>query len=210
VADDQLLGHAFDALQIAAEEGIPVLPRGAGSSQCGQTVGAALVIDNSKYLKRIVSFDKDAAFAVAGRRNRDGREECVRVIGQVPHERALGLQQAADGLLLISGSTGAETAKVYEYMAAGKPVVGTNVTGMAYAGVPERRVRMCRGRQSAGPWYRVYRAVLPVAVFVVVMIGALPALVVSVGPANLPTNLASREGCGVDIAVDGIGEERRD
>ena len=52
------------ALQVAVEEGIPVLARGAGSSQCGQTVGAALVIDNSKYLDKIVSFDKDAASAV--------------------------------------------------------------------------------------------------------------------------------------------------
>jgi len=52
------------ALQIAAEEGVPVLARGAGSSQCGQAVGAALVIDNSKYLDRIVSFDKESATAV--------------------------------------------------------------------------------------------------------------------------------------------------
>jgi len=52
------------ALQIAAEEGVPVLARGAGSSQCGQAVGAALVIDNSRYLYRIVSFDKDNATAV--------------------------------------------------------------------------------------------------------------------------------------------------
>src|SRR5882762_8666171 len=52
------------ALRIAFEEGIPVLPRGAGSSQCGQAVGAALVIDNSKYLNRIVSFDKEGATAV--------------------------------------------------------------------------------------------------------------------------------------------------
>ncbi len=52
------------ALQIAVEEGVPVLPRGAGSSQCGQAVGAALVIDNSKYLNRIVSFDKEGATAV--------------------------------------------------------------------------------------------------------------------------------------------------
>ena len=52
------------ALQIAVEEGIPVLPRGAGSSQCGQAVGAALVIDNSKYLKRIVSVDRERAAAV--------------------------------------------------------------------------------------------------------------------------------------------------
>src|SRR5215472_16103418 len=35
---------AAAALQIAAEEGVPVLARGAGSSRCGQTVGAALVI----------------------------------------------------------------------------------------------------------------------------------------------------------------------
>src|SRR6266481_2402585 len=52
------------ALQIAVEEGVPVLARGAGSSQCGQTVGAALVIDHSKFLNRIVSFDKEAASAV--------------------------------------------------------------------------------------------------------------------------------------------------
>src|SRR3989440_1462788 len=52
------------ALQIAVEEGVPVLPRGAGSSQCGQTVGAALVIDHSKFLDSIVSFDKEAAAAV--------------------------------------------------------------------------------------------------------------------------------------------------
>jgi FAD/FMN-containing dehydrogenase/Fe-S oxidoreductase len=49
-------------LAIAAEEGIPVLPRGAGSSQCGQTVGAALVIDGSKYLNRVLELD------AAGRR----------------------------------------------------------------------------------------------------------------------------------------------
>ena len=30
------------AVQIAAEEGVPILPRGAGTSQCGQTVGEAL------------------------------------------------------------------------------------------------------------------------------------------------------------------------
>ncbi|HEX9490014.1 MAG TPA: FAD-binding protein, partial [Stellaceae bacterium] len=31
------------ALAIAREEGVPVLPRGGGTSQCGQTVGRALV-----------------------------------------------------------------------------------------------------------------------------------------------------------------------
>src|SRR5690348_4864487 len=32
---------AISAMQLAVEEGIPILPRGAGTSQCGQTVGAA-------------------------------------------------------------------------------------------------------------------------------------------------------------------------
>jgi FAD/FMN-containing dehydrogenase/Fe-S oxidoreductase len=51
---------ALIALQIAIEEGVPVLARGGGTSQCGQTVGAALVIDNSKHLNQIVGFDQDA------------------------------------------------------------------------------------------------------------------------------------------------------
>lgn len=49
------------AIQIAAEEGVPVLPRGGGTSQIGQTVGEALVLDTSKYLNGIHSFDPDAA-----------------------------------------------------------------------------------------------------------------------------------------------------
>ena len=52
------------ALQIAAEEGVPILPRGAGTSQCGQTVGAALVIDCSKFLDEVVSIDAERREAV--------------------------------------------------------------------------------------------------------------------------------------------------
>ena len=52
------------AIQIAAEEGIPILPRGAGTSQCGQTVGAALVIDASKYLNRLIELDAENRVAV--------------------------------------------------------------------------------------------------------------------------------------------------
>jgi len=46
-------------IQIAAEEGVPVLPRGGGTSQCGQTVGEAVVIDVSKHMNRIIGFDPD-------------------------------------------------------------------------------------------------------------------------------------------------------
>jgi len=52
------------ALAIASEVSVPVLPRGAGSSQCGQAVGAALVIDDSKYLDQIVAVDPVARTAL--------------------------------------------------------------------------------------------------------------------------------------------------
>ena len=48
------------AIQIAADEGIPVLPRGGGTSQIGQTVGTALVIDNSKYYNQVGEFDLES------------------------------------------------------------------------------------------------------------------------------------------------------
>src|SRR5579864_6480668 len=53
------IGDVAAALAIAREEGIPVLPRGGGTSQCGQTVNRALVIDCSKYLRRILHVDPD-------------------------------------------------------------------------------------------------------------------------------------------------------
>ncbi|MCC8393844.1 FAD-binding protein [Paraburkholderia sp. MMS20-SJTR3] len=48
------------ALEVARSEKVPLLARGAGTSQCGQTVGEALVIDTSKWLNNIVAFDADA------------------------------------------------------------------------------------------------------------------------------------------------------
>jgi FAD/FMN-containing dehydrogenase/Fe-S oxidoreductase len=49
---------------IAAEEGVPVLPRGGGTSQCGQTVNEAVVVDFSKHLNNIITVDAEAATAV--------------------------------------------------------------------------------------------------------------------------------------------------
>ena len=45
------------AIQIARELEVPLLPRGGGTSQCGQTTGRALVIDFTKHLRRIVELD---------------------------------------------------------------------------------------------------------------------------------------------------------
>lgn len=47
-------------LDIARDQKVAVLSRGAGTSQCGQTVGDALIIDNSQWLCNVVDFDKDA------------------------------------------------------------------------------------------------------------------------------------------------------
>jgi FAD/FMN-containing dehydrogenase/Fe-S oxidoreductase len=55
--------EAVRAAELAAEAGVPILPRGAGTSQCGQTVGAALVIDLSKHVNRLIEFDAAAATA---------------------------------------------------------------------------------------------------------------------------------------------------
>src|SRR5215831_18171634 len=57
-------GDVVAAMAIAREEGVPVLPRGGGTSQSGQTVGRALVLDFAKYLNRLVAVDRANASCV--------------------------------------------------------------------------------------------------------------------------------------------------
>jgi FAD/FMN-containing dehydrogenase/Fe-S oxidoreductase len=52
------------ALDICRDLKVPIVPRGGGTSQCGQTVGAGLVVDHSKYVRKIVTFDAKARTAV--------------------------------------------------------------------------------------------------------------------------------------------------
>ena len=53
--------EAERAMAVARAEGVSVVARGGGTSQCGQTINHSLVIDCSKYLNKLVSLD------VAGR-----------------------------------------------------------------------------------------------------------------------------------------------
>jgi FAD/FMN-containing dehydrogenase/Fe-S oxidoreductase len=55
--------EAVRAAELAVEVGVPILPRGAGTSQCGQAVGAALVIDMSKHVNRLLEVDLHSATA---------------------------------------------------------------------------------------------------------------------------------------------------
>ena len=47
------------ALDICRDLNVPIVARGGGTSQCGQTVGAGLVIDHSKHLLNILNVDVD-------------------------------------------------------------------------------------------------------------------------------------------------------
>ncbi|AVO47488.1 FAD-binding and (Fe-S)-binding domain-containing protein [Phreatobacter cathodiphilus] len=57
----ETIDDAIRAVALARDAGVTVLPRGGGTSQCGQTVNASLVVDCSKRLNRILDLD------VAGR-----------------------------------------------------------------------------------------------------------------------------------------------
>jgi FAD/FMN-containing dehydrogenase/Fe-S oxidoreductase len=41
------------------EAGVPLVPRGGGTSQCGQTVGRGVIVDTSKYLDRLLAVDTE-------------------------------------------------------------------------------------------------------------------------------------------------------
>ena len=51
------------ALDISRDLRVPIVPRGGGTSQCGQTVGAGLVIDHAKHVRSILAVDAEARTA---------------------------------------------------------------------------------------------------------------------------------------------------
>jgi FAD/FMN-containing dehydrogenase/Fe-S oxidoreductase len=57
VVAPRTIEEAERAIGIARAEGVTVLARGGGTSQCGQTVNESLVVDCSKYLTGIVELD---------------------------------------------------------------------------------------------------------------------------------------------------------
>ncbi len=53
----------INAIQIAAEHNVPILPRGGGTSLAGQSVGEAVVIDMSKYMNQLLEVNVDESWA---------------------------------------------------------------------------------------------------------------------------------------------------
>jgi FAD/FMN-containing dehydrogenase/Fe-S oxidoreductase len=50
-------------VEVAGRRGVALTPRGGGTSQAGQAIGAGLVLDTSKYLNRILAIDPEARTA---------------------------------------------------------------------------------------------------------------------------------------------------
>jgi FAD/FMN-containing dehydrogenase/Fe-S oxidoreductase len=54
--------HADDvsaAVEIAAQHAVPILPRGGGSSLCGNAIGHAVILDFSRYMDQILNIDAE-------------------------------------------------------------------------------------------------------------------------------------------------------
>ena len=86
--DDDVLA----VMDLAAKNGIPVLPRGGGTSLAGQTVNHAIVMDFSKYMHRVLEVNREEHWA----RVEPGivLDELNRHLG--PQGLGVGLQYAPD------------------------------------------------------------------------------------------------------------------
>ncbi len=51
------------AVELAAKYGVPILPRGSGTSLAGQAIGQALIIDCSRWLDRLIEINPEARAA---------------------------------------------------------------------------------------------------------------------------------------------------
>lgn len=83
--------HSDDVLaihEIANQYGLPLLPRGAGSSLAGQTVNEAIVMDFSRHLRRVRSVNAEEKTVLV---------ECGMILGQLNQQlRSLGLMFGPD------------------------------------------------------------------------------------------------------------------
>jgi FAD/FMN-containing dehydrogenase/Fe-S oxidoreductase len=90
------------AMALAARFQLPVLPRGGGSSLAGQAVGAAVVLDLSKYLRTVVAVD------VGARRARVQPGMTLQALNRhlAPHGLKFGPDPASSVVCTIGGMIG--------------------------------------------------------------------------------------------------------
>jgi len=122
-----VLPNGFDPLERPAD--VPPLGPGLWIVHTGRLYGRADQL--SRMLRAFAALPSDVNLLFVGVKGDDvrrqaselGVEERVRTIPFVPHGEALGYQRAADALLLITGNAPeALSSKVFEYLAAGRPI----------------------------------------------------------------------------------------
>jgi FAD/FMN-containing dehydrogenase/Fe-S oxidoreductase len=144
---------AICAMQIAVEEGVAILPRGAGTSQCGQAVARALVIDDTRFVNRVLAVDAGKRIAVV--------EPGVVLDTLNAQLRALGLwypidvstsAQATLGGMAGNNSCGSRSlayGNMVDRVAAIDAWLPTGVRGRFGAGGDDPRIRELAGRARA-------------------------------------------------------------
>ncbi len=150
------------AVSIAAQERLAILPRGAATSLSGQTVGAAIVIDFSKYLNRIGIVDRDAMTV---------RVEPGVVLDQLnAHLKPLGLMFGPDvstsdratlGGMIGNNSAGARSlryGKTVDHTRAVEVVLSDGTSGFLGPIEQEELDAMCARNDRLGQIHRVVRA----------------------------------------------------
>ena len=54
-------------IQFARENNTSIIPRGGGTSLAGQVVGPGIVVDISKYMNRVLEFNKEENYVIVNR-----------------------------------------------------------------------------------------------------------------------------------------------
>ena len=145
------------AVTIAARHGVPITPRGGGTSQAGQAIGEGLVLDTSKYLNRVLAIDPDA---------RTARVEPGVVLDELNHQlKPHGLRFAPDvssssratvGGMMANNSSGARSVlygKTIDHVRSQQVVLADGSTAtlapLTAAGAGRRRARRVDPRPGA-------------------------------------------------------------
>src|SRR5271166_558669 len=147
-------------VRIAAQEKVAIVPRGAATSLSGQTVGAAIVIDFSKYLNRIGVVDRNAMTV---------RVEPGVVLDQLnAHLKPLGLMfgpdvstsdRASIGGMIGNNSAGARSlryGKTVDHVRAVEVVLADGTTTKLGPLTDEELASICQRKSPEG---RIHRAV---------------------------------------------------
>ncbi|MFQ6015175.1 MAG: anaerobic glycerol-3-phosphate dehydrogenase subunit C [Anaerolineae bacterium] len=97
-------------IQFAHQHGLPVLPRGGGSSLAGQTVGEAIIIDLSRYMNRVLAVNQEEHWVrVQPGIPLDNLNACLKPYGLMYGPDPASGNRATMGGIIGNNSTGAHS-----------------------------------------------------------------------------------------------------